>query len=143
MPIHSFAYPNCRRNAETDAIFAAHGFTRVRGTPDGVTSPNPHDPKGEKLDKWRPVATSDAVFAPAARQLTSLLIGNVIMGENYHTDIEDIMCAMRRAGERAETLSIVSHGIRPDAKGISMKTEWLERMLSEANACGVVVRGVR
>ena len=143
VPIHSFAYPNCRRNAATDAIFAAHGFTRVRGTPDGVTGPNPHDPKGEKLDKWRPVATSDAVFVPAARQLTSLLIGNVIMGENYHTDIEDIMRAMRRAGERAETLSIVSHGIRPDAKGISMKTEWLERMLSEANACGVVVRGVR
>jgi hypothetical protein len=50
---------------------------------------------------------------------------------------------MRRAGGRAETLSIVSHGIRPDAKGISMKTEWLERMLSEANDCGVVVRGVR
>ena len=85
----------------------------------------------------------DAVFVPAAQQLTSLLIGNVIMGENYHTDIEDIMRAMRRAGERAETLSIVSHGIRPDARGISMKTEWLERMLSEANACGVVVRGVR
>ena len=143
VPIRSFAYPNCRRNAATDAVFAAHGFTRVRGTPDGVKCPNPHDPKGEKLDKWQPVATSDAVFVPAARQLTSQLIGNVIMGENYHTDIEDIMRAMRRAGERAETLSIVSHGIRPNAKGISMKTEWLERMLSEAGACGVVVRGVR
>ena len=143
VPIRSFAYPNCRRNAATDEVFAAHGFTRVRGTPDGVTSPNPHDPKGEKLDKWRPVATSDAVFAPAARQLTSQLIGNVIMGENYHTDIEDIVRAMRRAGERAETLSIVSHGIKPNAKGISMKTEGLERMLSEANDCGVVVRGVR
>ena len=142
VPIRSFAYPNCRRNDATDAIFAAHGFTRVRGTPDGVTSPNPHDPKGEKLDKWRPVATSDEVFVPAARQLTSQLIGNVIMGENYHTDIEDILRAMRRAGERAETLSIVSHGIKPDAKGISMKTEWLERMLSEAGACGVVVKGV-
>ena len=141
--IRSFAYPNCRRSAATDEVFAAHGFTRVRGTPDGVASPNPHDPKGEKLDKWRPVATSDAVFVPSARQLTSQLIGNVIMGENYHTDIEDILRAMRRAGERAETLSIVSHGINPDAKGISMKTEWLERMLAEANACGVVVRGVR
>ena len=141
--IRSFAYPNCRRNAATDAVFAAHGFTRVRGTPDGVRSPNPYDPKGEKLDKWRPVATSDTVFAPVARQLTSQLIGNVIMGESYHTDIEDIVRAMRRAGERAETLSIVSHGIKPNAKGISMKTEWLERMLSEVNDCGVVVRGVR
>ena len=117
--------------------------TKFRGTPDGVTSPNPHDPKGERLDKWRPVATSDEVFVPTARQLASLLIGNVIMGENYHTDIEDIMRAMRRAGERAETLSSVSHGISPNAKGISMKTEWLERMLSESGDCGVVVRGVR
>ena len=143
VPIRSFAYPNCRRNAATDEVFATHGFTKVRGTPEGVKSPNPHDPKGEKLDKWRPVATSDEVFAPATRQMTALLIGNVIMGENYHTDIEDIMRAVRRAGERAETLSIVSHGIAPDAKGISMKTEWLERMLSEAAGCGVVVRGVR
>ena len=65
------------------------------------------------------------------------------MGENYHTDIEDIMRAIARAGERGEALFIVSHGISPDAKGISMKTEWLERMLAEADACGVVVRGVR
>ena len=143
VPIRSFAYPNCRRNVATDKVFAAHGFTKLRGRIDGVTSPNPHDPKGEKLDKWRPVATSDEVFAPATRQMTALLIGNVIMGENYHTDIEDIMRAVRRAGERAETLSIVSHGIAPGAKGISMKTEWLERMLSEAAGCGVVVRGVR
>ena len=143
VPVRSFAYPNCRRNADTDAVFAAHGFTRVRGRPDGVSSPNPYDPKGEKLDKWRPVATCDPVFVPAARQLTALLIGNVIMGEGYHTDIEDIMSAMRRAGGRAETLSIVSHGIAPNAKGLNMKTEWLERMLSGANDCGVVVRGVR
>ena len=143
VPIRSFAYPNCRRNASTDNVFAAHGFTKVRGRLDGVVNPNPHDPKGEKLDKWRPVATSGEVFVPATRQMTSLLIGNVIMGENYHTDIEDIMRAVRRAGERAETLSIVSHGIAPGAKGISMKTEWLERMLSEAAGCGVVVRGVR
>lgn len=143
VPIRSFAYPNCRRNAATDEVFAAHGFTRLRGTPDGVKGPNPYDPKGEKLDKWKPVATYDPVFAPSERQLVSRLIGNIIMGESYHTDIGDIARAMRRAGERAETLSIVSHGIGPNAKGISMKTEWLERMLSEADDCGVVVRGVR
>ena len=141
--VRSFAYPNCRRSAATDAVFAAHGFTRVRGRPDGTASPNPYDPNGEKLDKWRSVATCDAVFASAARQLATPLIGNVIMGESYHTDIDDIVRAMRRAGGRAETLSIVSHGIAPNAKGISMKTEWLERMLSGADDCGVVVRGVR
>ena len=143
VPIRSFAYPNCRRSPDTDKVFAAHGFTRLRGRKDGVTSPNPYDPKGEKLDKWHPVATCDPIFVPSVRQLSSLLIGNVIMGESYHTDIEDIIRAMRRAGERAETISIVSHGIYRDAHGISMKTEWLERMLKVAGDCGVVVRGVR
>ena len=143
VPIRSFAYPNCRRDPDTDKVFAAHGFTRLRGRQDGVASPNPHDPKGEKLDRWHPVATYDPVFVPSVRQLSSLLIGNVIMGRYYHTDIEDISRAVRRAGARAETLSIVSHGIAPSPNGISMKTEWLERLLAEANDSGVVVRGVR
>ena len=51
--------------------------------------------------------------------------------------------SLKDPGGRAETLSIVSHGIAPDAKCISMKTEWLERMLAEADSAGVVVRGVR
>ena len=143
VPIRSFAYPNCRRNQDTDKVFSAHGFTRLRGRVDGVANPNPYDPKGEKLDTWRPVATFDPMFVPSVRQLSSLLIGNVIMGKCYHTDIEDISRAMRRAGERAETVSIVSHGLSSSPNGISMKTEWLERMLSEANDSGVVVRGVR
>ena len=65
------------------------------------------------------------------------------MGENYHTDIEDIMNALKRAGERGEALFIVSHGISRDAKGISMKTEWLERMLSSSAELGILVRGIR
>ena len=70
-------------------------------------------------------------------------VPNVIMGESYHTDIEDALRAMARAGERGEALFIVSHGISRGAKGISMKTEWLERMLSSAKEMGVLVRGVR
>lgn len=143
IPIHSFAYPNCRRNADTDAAFFKRGFTRLRGSDKGVKTPNPHDPQGVKLAEWTPVATCDPMFYPAEEFFRRRNIRNVIMGENYHTDIEDILAAMRRAGERAEVLSIVSHGIAPDAKGISMKTEWLERMLSSARAAGVLVRGVR
>ena len=58
-------------------------------------------------------------------------------------DLVDILASMRRAGERGELLSIVSHGIAPDAKRINMKTEWLERMLAAANDFGVIVRGLR
>ncbi|MBR4614569.1 MAG: polysaccharide deacetylase family protein [Kiritimatiellae bacterium] len=144
IPIRSYAYPNCVRTPRTDALFHSRGFVRVRGLwAPFPKNPNPHDPKGEKLDMWRPIATADDFFFPATDFLTARLVPNVIMGENYHTDIEDIMRAITRAGERGEVLFIVSHGIAPNAKGISMKTEWLARMLSSATDLGVVVRGIR
>ncbi len=144
IPVRSYAYPNCRRNDRTDALFFSHGFSRVRGLGAPFPpNPNPHDPKSEKLDRWRPVASADGYFLPAVEFLTARLVPNVIMGEYYHTDIDDILRAVARAGERGEALFIVSHGISPGAKGISMKTEWLERMLSSAAGLGVLVRGIR
>ena len=143
IPVRSFAYPNCRHTPEMDALFFAHGFTRLRGSKPGVKSPNPYDPKGVRRDQWLPVATFDPAYAPAADFLTDRVLGNVIMGESYHTDIDDILSAIRRAGERGERLSIVSHAIGRDAGRINMKTEWLERMLAVARDAGVVVRGLR
>jgi len=115
----------------------------VRGLQDGIPCPTPHDPKNEKAAQRRPVAESDSEFFPAADYLKVHRVRNVIMGDFYHTDIEDYVRAMRRAGERGEAISVVSHGIAPNANGISMKTVWLERMLSEADEAGVIVRGVR
>ena len=144
IPVRSYAYPNCIRNARTDALFHSRGISRVRGLCFPFPSnPNPFDPKGWKLDLWRPVSEADGMYLPAADFLKARLVPNAIMGEAYHTDIEDIMRAMARAGERGEALFIVSHGISPDAKGINMKTEWLERMLSSADDLGVLVRGIR
>ena len=144
IPVRSYAYPDCVRSARTDALFFSRGISRVRGMGDPFPpTPNPFDPKGEKRDLWRPVATADGMFLPAADFLKARLVPNVIMGEAYHTDIEDVLRAMARAGERGEVLFLVSHGISHDAKGISMKTEWLERMLSSADGLGVLVRGIR
>lgn len=144
IPVRSYAYPNCRRTDRTDKLFFARGISRVRGTGSAFPpNPNPFDPKGVKLDTWRPVAMADWLFYPAVDFLTARLVPNVIMGEAYHTDIEDIMRAIARAGERGEALFLVSHGIAPNAKGISMKTEWLERILSSAADLGVLVRGIR
>ena len=143
IPIRSYAYPNCLRSDGADAAFAAHGFTRLRGTPNGVRPPNPYDPNGERRALWRPVATADEQYAPAAAFLSRTLVGNVVLGEAYRTDIEDVLAAVRRCGARGEFLSLVSHGIAPDARGIDMKTEWLERLLSSAAEAGVLVRGVR
>jgi len=141
--VRSFAYPNCRHSSASDDLFAQHGFTRLRGAIPGVKGPNPYDPSGVKKNQWRPVATFDPVFAPATAFLTERNIANVIVGEAYHTDIEDVLRAMARAGVRGELLSIVSHGIAPDAKSIHMKTVWLERMLAAAAESGVLVRGLR
>ena len=71
------------------------------------------------------------------------LIGVVIIGKAYNTDMEDILAALRRCGERAEFLSLVSHAIAPAAGGINMPTEWLEQILSSAADAGVVVHGMR
>lgn len=139
----SFAYPNCCRSAATDELFASKDFSRLRGTPDGVVSPNPYDPKSVKSDTWRRICETDGVFFPAADCHRRLLIGNVIIGKSYHTDIEDVLASMRRCGARAEFLSLVSHAIKPDAGGINMPTQWLERILSYADEAGVVVHGVR
>ena len=143
IPVRSFAYPNCRHTSETDELFLRQGFTRLRGSLVDVPNPQPYDPQGLRFDRWRPLATCDGMFAPAATFLSRRTIPNVIMGDDYHTDIEDVLAAMERAGRRAELLSLVSHGISPDARGISMKTEWLERMLSSARRLGLVVRGIR
>ena len=143
IPVRSYAYPNCCRTARTDEMFFSRGFARVRGRDSAVPNPNPYDPQGARLDQWRPVAETDWLFLPAADFLKARVVPNVIMGEAYHTDIEDILRAIKRAGERGEALFVVSHGIAPDAKDISMKTEWLERILSSADDSGVLVRGIR
>ena len=143
IPVRSYAYPNCCRTARTDKMFFSRGFSRVRGRDPAIPNPNPYDPQGASLDQWRPVAETDWLFLPAADFLKARVVPNVIMGEAYHTDIEDILRAIKRAGERGEALFVVSHGIEPDAKDISMKTEWLERILSSADDSGVLIRGIR
>lgn len=143
IPIRSFAYPNCRHDERSDRLFARWGFTRLRGSIPGVRNPNPYDPSGAKRDQWHPIADADAFYVPAADYLKERNISNVILGESYHTDIEDVIRAVERMGRRGERLSLVSHGISPNATGINMKTEWLERILAVAGSAGVVVRGLR
>ena len=69
----------------------------------------------------------------------SLILGGVILGEAYNTDIDDVVSCVKRAGERSEALVLTSYGIHPNAKDIHMKTEWLERILSAAQKYGVAV----
>ncbi len=138
VPYKSFAYPNCRRSDETDALFRAKGFERVRG---GVKGATPYDPEGKMQAGRRPLVENDAVFFPAADLPNRFRIDTIIVGEAYHTDIDEICACLRRAAERKEVICITSHDIAPDAKHINMKTEWLERILAEAKERGLSVIG--
>ncbi|MBR2838060.1 MAG: polysaccharide deacetylase family protein [Kiritimatiellae bacterium] len=138
IPVTSFAYPNCRSTEESDALFKAKGFAHVRGGHKGVA---PFDPKGEKQAGLKPIHTVDRAFFPAAELGSRFRLDTVIAGEAYHTDIEDILACIRRCAERREAFVLTSHGISPGAKGINMKTEWLERILATARECGVAVVG--
>ena len=138
VPFESFAYPNCRRSDETDALFRAKGFEHVRG---GVKGATPYDPDGVKQADRKPLVTNDAVFFPASDLPNRFRIDTIIVGEAYHTDIDEICACVRRAAERKEVLSITSHDIAPDAKHIHMKTAWLEKILATASECGLAVIG--
>ena len=138
IPVTSFAYPNCRFSDESDALFRAKGFAHVRGGHKGVA---PYDPKGEKQEGLKPIHTVDRVFFPATELSSRFRLDTVIAGEAYHTDIDDILACIRRCAERKEVFVLTSHGIRPDAKSINMKTEWLERILATAKECGVEMIG--
>jgi len=101
----------------------------------------PYDPEGKKQAGRKPLVSNEAVFFPVADLPKHFRIDTIIVGEAYHTDIDDICACVRRAAERKEVLSITSHGISPDAKGINMKTEWLERILAAAKDSGLAVIG--
>jgi len=137
--VESFAYPNCRCSEETDELFRRKGWMkRVRG---GVKGATPYDPKGEKQKDRKPLVTNDAVFTPAVEIAKHYRIDTIIVGEAYHTDIDEILACLKRARERKEILSITSHDIGPDAKHIHMKTEWLEKILACAKEIGLPVVG--
>ena len=138
IPITSFAYPNCRSTDETDELFRTNGFKHVRGGLKGVA---PYDPKGEKQEGLKPIHTVDRAFFPAKELKTRFRLDTVIVGEAYHTDIEDILKCICRCAERDEVFVLTSHGIHHDAKHIHMKAEWLERILAMARECGVPCLG--
>ena len=138
IPITSFAYPNCRRTEEADRLFYSKGYGRVRG---GVKDATPYDPKGEKQKDRKPLVTNEDVYFPVADLPKHRLINTIIMGEAYHTDINEICDCLRRVAKNREVMSITSHDIGPDAKFIHMKTEWLETMLKLARELDIQVLG--
>jgi hypothetical protein len=137
IPVRNFAYPNHKRDESTDKYLLTR-FDRLRG---GLSGVRPYDPQGEMRSAQNPLVSDERVFLPVAELPGRRFLPSILLGEAYNTDIEDIVACIRRAGERKEVLVLASHGIRPNATGIHLKTEWLERMLSAASEAGVAVLG--
>lgn len=135
----SMAYPNNRRTDETDAFLRAKGFRRFRAGCPGV---RPYDPKHEKKASLRPLAEIDEIFYSRAETVSAVCMRGVGIGESYNTDMADVLSALDRAAARNETIVFYSHDIAPDAKRISMKTEWLKAILSRAHSLGMRVVGL-
>ena len=135
IPVRSFAYPNNRRDDETDKVLGRR-FARLRA---GIPGVRPYDPRGEKRGELMPLVSDERVFFPVAELPRRRVLGGVILGEAYATDIDDVVACVKRAGARKEALVFTSHGIRPDAKHIHMKTEWLEKILAAAKEADVAV----
>ena len=134
--VTSFAYPNCRFDDRSDALFFRKGFAHVRG---GIKGLRPYDPNGEKKGTLKPLVTDERMFFPASELPKRRRLDTVLLGEAYNTDIADYLACIRRAAERDEVLVLASHNIAPNARGINMKTEWLEALLAEAQKCGMKV----
>ena len=90
----------------------------------------------------KPLAEEDSAFLPYAELSPVPRYDSILLGEDYATDIEEVCSPIRRGGARKAVLALSSHGIRPNAKGIRLKTDWLERMLQTALEAGVIVVGV-
>ncbi len=137
IPVHSFAYPNNRRDDTSDAYLLTQ-FKRLRA---GIPGVRPYDPEGKRIAELKPLATDDRLFFPVQELPKRRVLGGIILGDAYHVDLEDVLACVRRAGERKEVLLFTSHGISPNAKGINLKTEWLERILAEAQKSGLQILG--
>ncbi len=135
--ITSFAYPNCRRNELADQLFFDHGFSYVRGGL-GLT---PFDPKGLLSSSQTPLADNPRTAFPVNELPGRRLLNTLIVGEAYHTCIEDILNCLKRIAARNEVLVVTSHNIAPDAPFIHMKTAWLEAILATAAEQNIVVLG--
>ena len=132
----SMAYPNNRRTDETDEFLAKKGFRHFRsGCP-----ARPFDKDGTKRAGLKPLAEIDYAFVK--RSDLGRLHRGVGIGEVYNTEIDDICAGIRRAAKRGEAVVFYSHDISPDAKGINMKTSWLERMLETAKSEGMDILGL-
>jgi peptidoglycan/xylan/chitin deacetylase (PgdA/CDA1 family) len=125
--VNHFAYPNNRRNEDTDR--AMHQYFRYlrAGVPGGT--------KGKDLRKV------DAMYCSLDDVRKNRVMGGAGIGSYYETDPEQLKGAILRAAQENKVITFFSHGISDNPNQISISIEWLELILKTAQEHGVKVIG--
>ena len=131
-----FAYPNNRRDEDTDALLAFH-FKRFRAGC-GLSRKNYYSPSNKMS-----IVEFDCAFFPVGELPHRRVMGGVGVGAYYNTNIDDICRGIRRAAQHNEVFVIFSHDICANPNKVSMRTEWLEKILMAAHEYGVAVKGFK
>ena len=125
--VENFAYPNNRRNEDTDrTMFQYYRYLRA-GIPGGT--------KGKDLRQL------DALYRTLSDVRSNRVMGGAGIGSYYETDPEQLKGAIIRAAKENKIVTFFSHGISDNPNFISISTEWLELILKTAQEHGVKVIG--
>ena len=127
--IKAFAYPNNRRNEDTDRVLSAY-FTHFRAG----------------LGVKRPEGVSLADFAPLYKPVAELpgrtVMGGAGIGTYYNTVLEDNLAVLRKAHEAEQVVVFFSHDISASPSRIGTSKAVLEEMLKTAHELGMAIFGL-
>ena len=127
--VKSFAYPNNRRNEETDRALSKY-FTHFRAGL-GVKRP-----EGVALQDFEPV------YKPVADLPGRTVMGGAGIGSFYSTVLEDNLAVLRKASEKEQVVVFFSHDISDTPSRIGTSNEILEAMLKTASELGLAIVGL-
>lgn len=129
LTVESFAYPNNRRDDETDCVLGRY-FKRFRA---GL---------GISLPKGFDIAAQSAAFVPMTRLHESPVFRGCGIGEYYASTLENLYGALERAARENARLVFYSHGISANPRAIDVHTDMLEALLRKSAELGLVMAGM-
>ena len=126
--VKAFAYPNNRRNEDTDRVLSAY-FTHFRAGL-GVARP-----EGISLADFEPL------YKPVAELSGRTVMGGAGIGTYYNTVLEDNLAVLRKAHDAEQVVVFFSHDISATPSRIGTSNAVLEAMLKTANELGMAIVG--
>jgi len=117
--VRSFAYPNNRRDEETDRMLFPY-FDHLRAGNGPARQP---------------------LFYPLETLPEKSYLGGTGIGTYYNSDPEALKKLLDRAAETGSLIVFFSHSIHPGAEHIHMPTEWLEQLLAHARKLNLHIIG--